>query len=95
MKAVNIAELRSDLSGYLKLVREGEEVVVKDRNLPVARILPIRQDSFSEKEARLVASGAMTLPQEEMDWDAFFATPTGMVPHEIAVQAVLDDREGR
>ena len=40
MKTVNVAELKNRLSTYLQLVRDGEEVIVKDRNTPVARILP-------------------------------------------------------
>jgi prevent-host-death family protein len=76
MKTVNIGELRNQLSAYLQLVRNGEEVVIKDRNVPVARILPIRPASISEEEARLVAEGKMTLPEKEMDWEAFWAIKT-------------------
>jgi hypothetical protein len=45
-----------------------------------------------QHEAKLVASGAMTLPLEEMDWDAFFAEPVGNVSHDIAVQAAIEGR---
>jgi hypothetical protein len=34
----------------------------------------------------------MTLPLEEMDWDAFFAEPAGNVPHDVAVQAAIEGR---
>jgi prevent-host-death family protein len=95
MRTVNIGELKNQLSAYLQYVRNGEEVIVRDRNTPVARILPIHADSLSEHEAKLVASGAMTLPLEEMDWDAFFAAPAGNVPHDIAVQAAIEGRGDR
>ena len=36
MLAVNIAELKARLSSYLQRVRAGEEIVTRDRNLPVA-----------------------------------------------------------
>ncbi len=41
MKKVNVSELKSKLSAYLRAVRAGHEVIVLDRNLPVARITAI------------------------------------------------------
>jgi prevent-host-death family protein len=40
MRTANIGVLKNQLSAYLKFVRNGEEVIVCDRNVPVARILP-------------------------------------------------------
>ena len=95
MKTVNIGELRNQLSAYLQYVRNGEEVVIKDRNRPVARILPFEPRSISEEEALLVAAGKMKLPEKEMDWDAFFSIPTGRVSREVAVRAAIESRGDR
>ena len=95
MKTVNIGELKNQLSAYLRYVRNGEEVVIKDRNRPVARILPFEAQSISEEEAILVASGKMKLPEKEMDWDAFFSIPTGRVSREVAVRAAIESRGDR
>ncbi len=43
MKVVNVAELKSRLSKYLSIVERGEEVEVRKRNLPVARVVPLRR----------------------------------------------------
>jgi antitoxin (DNA-binding transcriptional repressor) of toxin-antitoxin stability system len=40
MKCAKIGELRDGLSRYLDEVREGAEVLVLDRDRPVARIVP-------------------------------------------------------
>jgi prevent-host-death family protein len=40
MQEVNISELKARLSHYLQLVRDGNEVIVKDRDRRVARIVP-------------------------------------------------------
>jgi len=40
MKAVNIAELKNRLSHYLRIVRRGEPVLVRDRDRIIARIEP-------------------------------------------------------
>lgn len=42
MKSVNIAELKNRLSAYLNEVRGGEEIIVRDRHTPVAKIIPFR-----------------------------------------------------
>lgn len=38
MQAVNIAELKNDLSADLGQVRNGEELVVEDGNRPIAKV---------------------------------------------------------
>jgi prevent-host-death family protein len=44
MKSVKIAELKDKLSEHLRAVKAGEEVIVTDRNRPIARILPMPPD---------------------------------------------------
>lgn len=41
MKRVKIAELKDRLSEHLRAVEKGAEVVVMDRNRPIARIVPL------------------------------------------------------
>lgn len=95
MKTVNIGELKNQLSAYLRYVRNGEEVVIKDRNRPVARILPIDEKHLSAEEMQLVAEGKMKLPEKKMDWEEFFSMPTGRVSREVAVRALLESRGDR
>jgi prevent-host-death family protein len=95
VKTVNIGELKNQLSAYLQYVRRGEEVIVKDRNKPVARILPFESESLSDVEARLVAEGKLKLPERKMDWDEFFALPAGNVPRDVAVRALIESRGDR
>ena len=42
MRSANIAELRAHFSEFLALVEEGEEVEIRKRNVPVARLVPHR-----------------------------------------------------
>lgn len=63
METVNIAELKSNLSAYLEQVRNGAELIVKDRNRPIARLLPLRAgEDLEAEEEMLVAAGLMRLP---------------------------------
>jgi len=43
MKQVKIAELKSHLSEYLRVVRGGQTIAVLDRETPIAQIVPIRE----------------------------------------------------
>ena len=57
-----IRELKDHLSKVIHAVRDGETVVVTDRNRPVARIVPIRQQA-KDPDAWLqawVAEGGVT-----------------------------------
>lgn len=56
MLVIKIAHLKSRLSYFLKLVRKGETILVKDREEPVAELVPYRGGSLSERE-RLVKEG--------------------------------------
>jgi prevent-host-death family protein len=98
MKTVNIADLKNRLSSYLQLVREGEEVVVKDRNQPVALITRYDTSGLSENERGLVASGALKLPEEETPnwdefWDGYFARPGAKISQTTLIRAVVEERE--
>ncbi len=43
MKIANIADLKNRLSEYLSLVEKGEEIEIRKRNVPVARVVPLRR----------------------------------------------------
>lgn len=62
MKAVGVGELRQNLSTYLQRVKEGERVIVTDRNRPVAELGPLR-DRESALDA-LIAEGRAKPPRE-------------------------------
>lgn len=55
----NIATLKNGLSRFLKSVQAGEEVVVLDRERPIARIVAFRPASESEGTGPLDALDAM------------------------------------
>jgi antitoxin (DNA-binding transcriptional repressor) of toxin-antitoxin stability system len=95
MRTVNIGKLKNQLSAYLKCVQAGEEIVVKDRDKPVARILPFpappppELNDYAAEEAYLIATGQMKPAEKEMDWDAFWALPRPTVSDEAAREAIL------
>ena len=93
MRTVNIGRLKNELSAYLKLVQSGEEVVVNDRNKPVAKIVPFPELNENDDEARLIATGQMKAPRKEMDWDEFWKLPRPTVSDE-ATRAAIEWAKG-
>jgi prevent-host-death family protein len=61
MTTVGVAELRQNLSKYLRLVDKGERLVVTDRNRPVAELGPL--SSGGEALDRLIAEGRLSPPR--------------------------------
>ncbi len=53
---VSIRELKSRLSHYLRLTRNGESVVITDHGVPIGRIVPMGQ-SLGERLAAMQESG--------------------------------------
>lgn len=93
MVSVNVAELKNSLSKYLTFVKGGEEVLIRDRNLPVAKLVPISSEEANEEELLLVASGKMRLPQATLKLGDLLKIPTGRVLGSAGVQALLDERD--
>jgi len=45
MKTVGVADLKAHLSEHLRTVRRGESLTILDRREPVARLVPVEQQS--------------------------------------------------
>jgi prevent-host-death family protein len=57
MNSIGIRELRQNASRYLRQVERGETLEVTDRGRPVARLVPVPEESTFD---RLVAEGRIT-----------------------------------
>jgi prevent-host-death family protein len=53
MKTAAVADLKAFLSKYLSQVKEGEELLITDRGIPVAKIVPVPANQL-ELSARLL-----------------------------------------
>ncbi|MGH2906795.1 MAG: type II toxin-antitoxin system Phd/YefM family antitoxin [Solirubrobacterales bacterium] len=62
MNRVGVAELRQNLSKYLRMVEEGESLVVTDHNVPVARLGPLEGPKSRIDE--LIAQGRLIPPRK-------------------------------
>jgi len=95
MRRVNISDLKAQLSAHIQLVREGEEVLVCDRNQPVARIIPCRLEDQPERERQLIARGVLMPPLKKRSSPVSWPEPPGMIPDEVIERVWRDERENR
>ena len=93
MRSVNIAELKNQLSKYLTFAKSGEEIIIRDRNLPIAKLVPFSAEVVAEEELLLVAAGKMRLPENPIDLEKALRIPTGRLIGREGTRALLEERE--
>lgn len=92
MKTTNIAELKNHLSVYLDEVKRGGQVLVSERNVPFAKIVPLNYtDDYEAEEMELVAKGIISLPEEELP-ESFWEEELPDLPPQLFIDAILKDR---
>jgi antitoxin (DNA-binding transcriptional repressor) of toxin-antitoxin stability system len=97
MRTAKISELKAKLSAHIAMVKNGEEVLIFDRNTPVARLVPPGPVGDEDaRRTRLVAKGiitsAKTLRVEGQSWPE---PPGPMISQEVADRVWREERDGR
>ena len=79
MRTAKISELKAKLSAHIEYVKRGEEVLILDRNKPVARLVPPQTVIDDDEEMnRLTARGILLPPRDPEAESRFVPTrPTG------------------
>jgi len=93
MKSVNIAELKNRLSVYLADVKAGEEILVHDRNQPIARIVPLVRSRDEDDELLVLASQGKLRLGEGLLEESFWEMPVPRVPAAALRHAVEPERD--
>jgi antitoxin (DNA-binding transcriptional repressor) of toxin-antitoxin stability system len=83
MKAINVTELKTNLSRYLRIASRGTRIVINDRDEPIAQIGPPEGEARSWHE-RLAREGRLRLGSQ--DWGRLSITPHAA---SVDIQAVL------
>ena len=95
MKAINVAELKNRLSHYLRIVRRGEPILVRDRDRVIARIEPAGDqpragDEHAARLAELEARGIIRRAQGRLGPELLRRRPRAKAD---VVRALLLERE--
>jgi len=93
MKTTAVANLKAQLSRFLRLVKAGEEILVTERDVPVARIMPVapqgaEMEALRDLERRgLLRVGTGRLPRN------FWKMARGKDPKGTVRGAVEEERD--
>ena len=93
VRSTNIADLRNRLTQYLREVRAGEEIVVRDRQRPIAKIVPFTVDDDEAEDAALVTAGLMRKGSGALP-PSFWKARRPRMALRKATAAVRTDRDG-
>ncbi len=63
MTSVRIADLKANLSRYLRRVREGARLTVLDRTTPIAQLVPCDDDAELDIRPALRTPSSLRLPR--------------------------------
>ncbi len=94
MQNVGIRDLKSRLTHYLRLVKEGGRLVVTDRRKPIALIRPLdgteAEATVEERLAILAKQGKIRLPLKKGRFD--LKTPPIKVKGKPLSRIIIEDR---
>jgi len=89
MKVINVTELKSHLSKYLRLASGGTKIVVTDRDEPVAELGPLQSEPASWHE-RLARDGRLRPGTQR--WETLEISALGKhIDIQAALRAVRED----
>ncbi len=90
---VPVTALKASLSRYLRKVKAGEEVIVTERDRPIAKIVPLSgRESFDERLERLEREGRIRLGTGTLSAD-FWNLPRVEDPNALLRRALEEERE--
>jgi len=93
MRSIKISELKNNLDKYLNEVSEGEELIIQNRNKPIAKLVPLQSSDEEARMDALVAAGKIRRPQRDALPDSFWEEDGPKIPLEKIVAAVMADRD--
>jgi prevent-host-death family protein len=88
LATVGVAELRQNLSVYLRRIEAGERLVVTDRNRPVAELGP--PPTSNDRLDQLIAEGRVLPPARP----GGMPEPVGTVDQSRALSRALEEDRG-
>ena len=89
MKAINVTELKANLSKYLRMAARGSRIIVKDRDEPVAQIGPLEKEALPWRD-RLAREGR--LRPGSQNWDKLKVSKLDLsVDVQASLRAVRED----
>lgn len=92
MVKANIAAAKNQLSRLIDQVKQGETVLIMDRNRPVARLEPLMKQNVNIDD--LHSQGILVASKKRLDTKKFLAMPKAKLSETASLRdAILEERE--
>jgi prevent-host-death family protein len=90
---IAITKAKAMFSRYVALARRGEEIIISDRGIPVAKLAPLGTSdvSLTPHQLDMVRDGRLKLPKKK--WDKNFLRHPPVDLGDGALRALIDERE--
>jgi len=93
MKTAPIAKLKAHLTSYLKQVKAGQEILITERGVPVAKIVPLEgKEKRTTRRYRLARAGHLRLGRGRPR-KSLFSPPRGEMVGKTVLTALLEERD--
>ena len=92
-RTTSVVQLKARLSEYLRIVKAGHEVVITERGVPVARVVPLDEaERKSTRRARLARAGLLKAGRGKLP--KWFLQPPAGKPSGALEALLAERREG-
>ena len=94
-QAAKVSELKAGLSAYLERVKRGGQVVITERGVPIAKIIPIplAESDAEERIQELERRGIVTVPEHPGIPPEYWTLDLPEDPQGMVLRALLEERE--
>src|SRR5688572_4656117 len=95
VKKANIGELKTHLSLYVKGVKSGGKVLITERNVPVAKIVPLDEDDvYESEEEQLIAEGILSRAKSNKPLpESFWRAKRPNIPLSKILEVIREERD--
>lgn len=90
--------MKAKLSAHIEYVKRGEEVLILDRNTPVAKLVSVGMTRDADEHMHhLIAKGLIVPPRDPGNQAAFVPSPAGVRPisQKVMDRILKEEREDR
>jgi len=96
MRTAKISELKAKLSAHIEYVKRGQEILILDRDTPVARLVPAGPVEEDAHMRRLIAKGIIVPARDPNNKAKFVPSPVGpLIQQEVMDRIWEEEREDR
>lgn len=92
MRSASVSKLKASLSEYLRAVKGGEEVIITERDKPVASLVPIAGTGVASIHMRELVKQGLAKPGRALP-ESFWDLPRPGDPQGLARKAASEERE--